>query len=66
MHRRSEFLLDKEVLDFKLNEILRVYEMRNYRPTCCRLNELKQEKITVGILLAVYRKIENGFFFFFF
>ena len=32
MDIRSGFLYDKDKLEFKLNEIVKVSEMRNYRP----------------------------------
>ena len=38
--KRSEFLSDKEKLEFKLNKILEVPEMRQQRPLSYRLRKL--------------------------
>ena len=63
MDKRSEFLRDVEKLEFKLNEILRVSEMRNFRPLCNRFRELQRGMVyssySISSLLYTVREIQK-------
>ena len=63
--KRLKFLSGKEKLEFKLNEILRKPEMRQYKPSCKRLREIQRERVNKRFYLQCIEKFGTVLFFFF-